>query len=52
MLTMLARPGDPEDEPDEYDLDEDDPPPHDGKEKIDDGDEKNFPMDDPDRNAA
>jgi len=39
--------GDPEDD----DLDEDDPSPDEEEKKIDDGDEKIFPIDDPERDA-
>ena len=46
---MPARLGDPEDEDD---LDEDEEEDEEKKKEIDDGDEKNFPMDDPDRDAA
>jgi len=42
--------GDPEDDDDDFD--DDDPSPDEEQEKIDDGDEKIFPVDDPDRDAS
>ena len=48
---MLTGPGDAEDESGEDDFDEDDSP-ADEEEKINDGEDQIFPIDDPDRNAA